>query len=99
MAQQGLDWSTKTLRNTLLGRWVRIGGWLMFDGEHKQNAKTPHRVRSHLASNSVGVHPITSIQVLARETTVNFSSAGTVKRNASQTQEQQAELIAFLDSL
>jgi hypothetical protein len=65
MAQQGLDWSTRTLRNTLLGRWVRIGGWLMFDGEHKQNAKNTVSGGAHIWRATVWeVHPITSIQVL-----------------------------------
>ena len=65
MAQQGLDWSTGTLRNTLLGRRVRIGGWLMFDGEHKQNAKNTASAGAHIWRATVWeVHPITSIQVL-----------------------------------
>jgi hypothetical protein len=65
VAQQGLDWSTRTLRQTLLGRWVRISGWLMFDSEHKQNAKNTASGGAHIWRATVWeVHPITSIQVL-----------------------------------
>ena len=65
MAQKGVDWSTKTLRTSLLGRWVRVSGWLFFDVEHKPNAKNTASGGAHIWRATVWeVHPITAIEVL-----------------------------------
>ncbi len=65
IAKKGLDWSTRTLRTTLLGRWVRISGWLLFDVEHKQNAKNTASDSAHIWRATVWeIHPITAIEVL-----------------------------------
>lgn len=29
MAAQGLDWSTRALRDRLLGRWIKVKGWML----------------------------------------------------------------------
>lgn len=34
VAKEGVDWSTRTLRRELLGRWIRVTGWLFLDEEH-----------------------------------------------------------------
>src|SRR6266446_1813176 len=34
MSQQGADWTTRTLKETLQGHWVRFTGWLFWDFEH-----------------------------------------------------------------
>jgi hypothetical protein len=64
MAKDGVDWSTSTLRKTLLGRWIRVTGWLMFDVEHKaQSANTAGRGKVWRAT-AWEIHPITKIEVL-----------------------------------
>ncbi len=65
MAAQGVDWSTSALRARLLGRWVRVSGWLLFDLEHRQNARNtaPGGARIWRAT-AWEVHPIASLEVL-----------------------------------
>jgi hypothetical protein len=67
MAAQGVDWSTATLRRQILGRWVRVTGWLMFDAEHADAATNtapghPHDWRA----TAWEVHPITELLVVPR---------------------------------
>lgn len=65
MAKQGVDWSTAALKATLLGRWVRVTGWLMFDFEHLAAAKNTAAAGAHIWRATVWeIHPITSIEVL-----------------------------------
>ena len=65
MADQGVDWSTEALRRQLLGRWVQVTGWLLFDTEHVGNAANTNPGGSHNWRATVWeIHPITSIKVL-----------------------------------
>jgi hypothetical protein len=65
MEAQGVDWTTPTLRKTLLGRWVRVSGWLLFDEEHKQNARNTGSPGAHIWRATIWeIHPITNIEVL-----------------------------------
>jgi hypothetical protein len=43
MARSGVDWETDTLRQRLLGRCVRITGWLLFDREHRGQSENTAR--------------------------------------------------------
>jgi hypothetical protein len=65
MASRGEDWSTAHLRQTMLGRWVRIRGWMMFDTEHEDEAENtaPGRPNNWRAT-AWEIHPISSIEVL-----------------------------------
>lgn len=68
MANKGLDWSTRTLRATLLGRWVRIRGWLLFDVQHIDNARnTASRSERIRRATAWEIHPITAIEVLPEQ--------------------------------
>jgi len=65
MSKNGVDWSTRTLRTSLLGRWVRVTGWLFFDVEHKPNAKNTASRGAHIWRATVWeIHPITAMEVL-----------------------------------
>ena len=67
VAAQGVDWSTRALRDRLLGRWIKVRGWMLFDVEH-QNASentVPGRERNWRAT-AWEIHPITSIEVVQR---------------------------------
>jgi hypothetical protein len=67
MAAQGMDWSTPALRDRLMGRWIKVRGWMLFDVEH-QNASentAPGRARNWRAT-AWEIHPITSIEVVPR---------------------------------
>ncbi len=67
LAAKGVDWSTAALRRRLLGRWVRVTGWLMFDAEHANAAANtaPGRQRDWRAT-AWEVHPITGLEVVPR---------------------------------
>jgi hypothetical protein len=66
LAARGIDWSTATLRRELVGRWVRVTGWLMFDTEHVGAAENtaPGRRRNWRAT-AWEVHPITAMEIVA----------------------------------
>jgi hypothetical protein len=66
MQEKGVDWTTRGLRTALLGRWVKVQGWLFFDSEHKNESENtnPGRARNWRAT-AWEIHPITSIEVVA----------------------------------
>jgi len=65
VAASGTDWSTATLRKQLLGKWIKVTGWLLFDTEHAGSATNtnPDGAKNWRAT-AWEVHPITSITVL-----------------------------------
>jgi hypothetical protein len=67
MKQAGKDWTTKELRKSLLGRWIKIQGYLLFDFEHEKQAENtnPGRARNWRAT-AWEIHPITSIEIVNR---------------------------------
>jgi hypothetical protein len=65
MAKAGTDWSTAALRMSILGRWIRVTGWLLYDAEHAPNAANTHEGKAHIWRATVWeIHPITAIEVL-----------------------------------
>jgi hypothetical protein len=73
MLQQGVDWSTATLRNTFKDHWVTVKGWLLFDAEHANQAEnTDPGGDANWRATSWEVHPITSL-ALASGGTVSLS--------------------------
>ncbi len=67
MKAQGINWSTRSLRDQFLGRWVKVTGWLLFDQEHADEAENtkPGRDRNWRAS-AWELHPVTSIELVNR---------------------------------
>jgi hypothetical protein len=65
MATRGVDWSTRALRDRLLGRWVRVTGWMLFDSEHENLSENtaPGGPRDWRAT-AWEIHPITAIEVV-----------------------------------
>ena len=65
VSADGIDWSTQTLRRSLLGRWVRITGWLFYDEEHANASTNTARPGAHVwRATAWEIHPITKIEVL-----------------------------------
>lgn len=64
---EGIDWSTKRIRDLYLGRWVEIEGWMMFDREHASQAEhtAPGRPRNWRVT-AWEIHPVTSIKISQR---------------------------------
>jgi hypothetical protein len=59
------DWSTATLKKQLLGKRVRITGWLLADFIHRGQAENTHPGGAKNWRATVWeIHPITAIQVL-----------------------------------
>jgi len=80
MSSKGVDWSTRTLRTSLLGRWVRVTGWLLFDVEHKPEARNTASRGAHIWRATVWeIHPITAMEVLPGKPPVNQTSPGAGK--------------------
>jgi hypothetical protein len=67
MASGGVDWSTHALRVDLLGRWVRVTGWLFFDAEHTNQSQhtAPGRPDPWRAT-AWELHPVTAIETVPR---------------------------------
>ncbi len=67
MNQRGVDWSTRSLRDRFLGRWVRVSGWMLFDREHQGESENtaPGRPGNWRAT-AWEIRPVTSIEVVAR---------------------------------
>lgn len=64
MAARGIDWTTKTLRKTLLGRWITVTGWLLFDAEHANAAENTAKPGAHIwRATAWEIHPITEIRL------------------------------------
>lgn len=67
MRGQGIDWSTPALRRQILGRWVRVTGWLLFDAEHANASENTAEPGANVwRATAWEVHPVTSIQVVDR---------------------------------
>jgi len=67
MAAQGMDWSTRALRDRLLGRWIKVRGWMLFDVEHQNASENTARGRErNWRATAWEIHPITSIEVVQR---------------------------------
>lgn len=65
MLEEGKDWSTKTLKATIEGRWVRVRGWLLYDHEHTESANaTAKRGAGIFKGGNWEVHPITDIKLI-----------------------------------
>jgi SH3-like domain-containing protein len=64
MAQQTEDWSTRTLKQTLQGHWVRFTGWLFWDFEHPHNATNTHTGTANIwRATAWELHPVTAIKL------------------------------------
>jgi len=66
MARSRVDWETDALRQRLLGRCVRITGWLLFDREHRGESENTARPGASVwRATAWEIHPITRIETLA----------------------------------
>lgn len=65
MAKRGTDWSTAALRRQLLGRWIEVTGWLLYDAEHEAEAANTHHGNAEVWRATVWeIHPITAMSVV-----------------------------------
>ena len=64
----GRDWSTDRLREELLGKWVQISGWLLYDSDHVQESWSADPDDTIGRPNWRGtpweVHPVMGLEVL-----------------------------------
>jgi hypothetical protein len=65
MAAKGLDWRTETLQQTLIGKQVKITGWLMFDLDHiGQSVNIAPNNPKDWRKTIWEIHPITAMEVV-----------------------------------
>jgi hypothetical protein len=74
------DWSMLAVRHRLIGRWVRITGWLFGDWERKAesentNSGNPDNSRATIWE----IHPVTDIQVLNSQAAANLPSRPSIE--------------------
>ena len=64
MRERGVDWSTRALRDRLLGHWVKVRGWKLFDAEHQRvSENTAPGREGDWRGTAWEIHPVTSIEV------------------------------------
>jgi len=65
MAAKGVNWTTDELKHTLIGRKVRITGWLFYDAEHERESVANNPQGQHdWRATCWEIHPITAIEIL-----------------------------------
>jgi hypothetical protein len=66
VAASGTNWETNDLQGTMLGRCVRITGWMLFDAEHRrESANTAVPGASVWRATAWEIHPVSKIEVLS----------------------------------
>lgn len=64
-ATQGADWSTSALKTSILHKWVKVRGWMLFDSQHPQNAVNTNPNGTNLwRATCWEIHPITALEVV-----------------------------------
>ena len=62
---QGKDWSTRGLAAALIGRRIRVTGWMLFDFDHASESLNTMRPGEHVwRATAWEIHPITDLEVL-----------------------------------
>jgi len=65
MASNGTDWSTNSLRKQILGKSVKVRGWMTFDAQHANAAEnTNPGGTNNWRATAWEVHPVTDIHVV-----------------------------------
>lgn len=66
MQDKQIDWTTQTLKKTILKKWIKVQGWLLFDEEHKAESKNtnPQNANDWRAT-AWELHPLTSIEIVS----------------------------------
>jgi hypothetical protein len=65
MKEQGKNWSTAALHQSLKGKWVKFTGWLMFDFIHADKSEnTSPGNPANFRATAWEIHPVTSFEIL-----------------------------------
>jgi len=66
MNAHGVDWSTRALKKLLVGHWVRVRGWMLYDIEHADESEnTNPGARGNWRATAWEIHPVMSIELLS----------------------------------
>lgn len=77
----GKDWSERTLRDKLLGRWVRFSGWLFYDPDHltggfvedpEDKGASGRNESPNWRLSGWEIHPVMGIEVLSGKPSGTF---------------------------
>ncbi len=64
VSHRGTDWTTRTLKQTLEGHWVRFTGWLFWDFEHVDASEhTNAGAAGNWRATAWEIHPVTQIKI------------------------------------
>jgi hypothetical protein len=65
MKAKGIDWSTKALQASLMGKWIEVTGWMLFNTQHIASAENTNPGHpNNWRATSWEIHPVTDIKVL-----------------------------------
>jgi hypothetical protein len=67
MKERGMDWSTSSLRDKFLGRWVQVEGWMFYDEEHAYSSENSNPGNgNNWRGTAWEIHPVTKLEVIDR---------------------------------
>lgn len=65
MLERNRDWTTEILRATLMGKWVKVSGWLMYDVGHEHESENDYPGgKENWRATAWEIHPVTDLEVL-----------------------------------
>ena len=67
MRRRGVDWSTGGLKKTLVGKKIRVRGWMLYDWHYEaESENTNPGGRKNWRATAWEIHPVISIEVLKK---------------------------------
>ena len=67
MRKRGVDWSTEGLKKTLIGKKIRLRGWMLYDWHYTDESEnTNPGGRKNWRATAWEIHPVIAIEVLKK---------------------------------
>jgi len=67
MRKRGVDWTTDGLKKALLGKRVRVRGWMLYDWHYQDESENTHPGgKKNWRATAWEIHPVISIEVLKK---------------------------------
>jgi hypothetical protein len=64
-ARHGAKWDTETLQHTIIGKWVKVRGWLLFNTDKVKSTENSHPGNRYgERATAWEIHPVTNLQIV-----------------------------------